>query len=141
MALGAGVLSVVAAGQWVFAGQLTALFAPKIDGAAAALAIASLQIYALGYPAKGVLPLAKAGFYGVRRTRTTMVASLAQTWLLGIPFAVVAGLVLGYGAIGVFWPRTASIVVAAVALGAYYLSATNDGRYARAAERMDAVDD
>lgn len=54
---------------------------------------------------------------------------------------LVVAVLLEYGAFGVFWARTASIVAAAVALGPYSLSAANDGMYARAAERLDATDD
>jgi putative MATE family efflux protein len=137
--IGGGVLTVIGVVQWLVPRFVATLFVPTLSGEALALSVAYLQILAVAYPAQGVLAVIKAGFNGARRTKTTMVASLAQMWLLELPLAFVAGIALGLGALGVFWARALSLVGITLALGAYYVYATNDGMYARAAEQVEAT--
>lgn len=139
--IGAGILTVFGVAQWLVPELIVRVFVPDMTGRSFALAVAYLQIVAVGYPAKGVSSLVKAGFNGARRTKTTMVASLAQTWLLQLPIAAGAGIALGFGAIGVFWARPISIVATAVALAGYYVHTTNNGMYDRAAERVGSTSD
>ncbi len=133
----AGTLGVIGIGQWVAPASITLFIAPELDGRSFVLAIACLRIFAIGYPVNGALSLIKAGLDGARRTKTTMVASLAKTWFLQIPMAIFGGVVLGFGAFGVFWARTISIFVVAISLGGYYLYMINDGLYERAAQTTD----
>lgn len=135
--IGTGMLTALGVAQWLAAGFITHLFVPEMDGQAFELAVVGLQVFAVGYPADAVLRLVKAGFNGARLTKTTMVVSLLQTWLLQIPLAVVGGVLLGFGAGGVFWAETLSIVAAAVGASGYYLYGVKDGLYARAADRLE----
>jgi putative MATE family efflux protein len=139
--IGTSVLTVFAVGQWLVPELVVNLFVPEMSDRSFAFAVAYLQFLAVGYPAKGVFSLVRAGFNGARRTKTTMVASVAQTWLLQLPIAAGAGITLGFGAIAVFWARPLSIIVSAVVLAGYYLHSTNNGMYARAAERVEASPD
>ncbi|PSQ49971.1 MATE family efflux transporter [Halobacteriales archaeon SW_6_65_15] len=139
--IGTSVLTVFAVGQWLVPELVVNLFVPEMSGRSFAFAVAYLQFLAVGYPAKGVFSLVRAGFNGARRTKTTMVASVAQTWLLQLPIAAGAGITLGFGAIAVFWARPLSIIVSAVVLAGYYLHSTNNGMYSRAAERVEASPD
>lgn len=137
--IGTALLATVGAVQWLLPGFITHLFVPEMEGRSFVLAVAYLQIVAVGYPAKGVLSLVKAGFNGARRTKATMVASLAQTWLLQLPIAAVAGIALSLGVEAVFWARPLATTVMAACLGSYYVYTTNDGMYARAAERVETT--
>lgn len=139
--IGVGILTTFGIGQWLAPGFITHVFVPEMDGQAFELAVAGLQIFAIGYPADAILRLVKAGFNGARLTKTTMVVSLIQTWLLQIPVAVVGGITLGFGAVGVFWAETLSIVAVAVGISGYYLYKINDGLYARAADRLEETPD
>lgn len=134
-------LSLVALVQWSIPGTITRVFVPNIEGTAFAYAQTYLTVFAVAYPAKGVFSVIKAGFNGAQRTKLTMVASLGQSWGLQIPIAFVAGMVLSYGVIGVFWAQTLSVIVAAVCLGVYYRHTTDDGMYDRAARRASVATD
>lgn len=46
------------------------------------LSVPFFQVLAVGYPAKGAFESVKAGFDGVRWTRTTMAASVVRMWML-----------------------------------------------------------
>lgn len=139
--IGAGIasstLTVIGLGQWFVPSFITHLFVPEMNGRSFVLAVAGLQIFAIGYPAEGVLSLIKAGFNGARRTKTSMVASLIQIWLLQLPIAIVGGILLTFGMVSIFWAHTLSIIIVAVSLGGYYLYKTNDGMYAHATESTD----
>lgn len=139
--VGVGVLGLVGLCQLVFAEPITHLFVPDAGGRAFALSVIYLRILALGNPAMAVISLVKAGFNGVGRTRTSMVASLVETWVLKVPGTFVAGVVLGFGAVGVFWAQTVAVVAVAVGLGSYYVSTTGEGMYEQASDRVDATSD
>jgi len=130
--LAAGALAAVGAVQWTIPSAVTAVLAPQLGGPAADLSVSYLRILAYGYPAIGATYLLEAGFNGAGRTRTSMVATLAQFWVVRLPVAVLGGLVLGRGVLAVFWAVTLSNLAAAVGLGAYYRYAA-DGMLERAA--------
>jgi putative MATE family efflux protein len=135
--LGAGVaaggLAVVGAVQLLFAGPIVDGLVPTATGGAVDLAVTYLGILAVGYPAIGAAYLFEAGFNGARRTRTSLVATLCQYWVVRLPLAAGVGLALGVGAVGVFWAVTVSNVAVAVGLAAYYRHETADGMLDRAA--------
>ncbi|PSP78930.1 MATE family efflux transporter [Halobacteriales archaeon QS_1_68_20] len=136
-AISAGLLLVLGGAQYLFPGTLTRLLSPEVDGRAFALSTAALRIVAISYPAFGVLALVRAGFNGARRTKTTMAASLAQTWLLYIPLALAAVFAFEYGVTAVFWADTIATFVVALGLGGYFVYSTNRGMYQRATEQVD----
>ena len=131
-------LAVVGALQWLLPGLLATLFAPDLTDRALSLSVEYLRILAYGYPAIGVAYLFEAGFNGARRTRTSLVATLAQFWLVRLPIAAGIGVLLGMGVVWVFWAVTISNVVAAVGLGLYYRHEAGNGMLTQASERASA---
>lgn len=132
--IAAGGLAVVGLGQWLAPGAIATAFVPELTPRAFDLSVEYLRILAYGYPALGALYLFEAGFNGARRTRTSLVASLAQYWAIRLPIAVVGALVLMYGMSAVFWAVTLSNLLGAVGLGAYYWYEAGSGMLNRAAE-------
>lgn len=137
--IGVSVLLLLTTVQWIASGAITHLLVPGLDGTAFALAVAYLQILAIGYPAEAILTMLKAGFDGARLTKTSMVVSLVRRWGLEIPLGFLGGIVFGYGAIGVFWAQTVATVLVTVAFTGYYIYRTNDGLYVRAAEKVEGT--
>ncbi|WP_338034824.1 MATE family efflux transporter [Halococcus hamelinensis] len=133
--LAAGGLAVIGAVQWLFPVPVATLFAPAFTDRALSLSVSYLEILAYGYPAIGVAYLFEAGFNGARRTRTSLVATLAQFWVVRLPLAAGAGVVLGAGVVAVFWAVTISNLVVAVGLWFYYRREVGDGMLQRASER------
>jgi putative MATE family efflux protein len=129
--IGLGAVGVV---QWFVPETLATLFIPGVSGDALRFTVAYLQILAVGYWAIGASYLLQGGFNAARRTRTSLVASLAQNWGVRLPIAVVGGVLLGGGAIAVFWAVTLSNVAVALGLAAYYRYQTSHGMLDRAAE-------
>ncbi|WP_254864661.1 MATE family efflux transporter [Halovivax gelatinilyticus] len=125
-------LSIVAAVQIALPETISWFVMPDADPAEIELAAEYLVIVAIGYWAIGATYLLQAGFNGARRTRTSMVASLAQYWAVRLPVAAVLAYPLGWDVQGVFWAVTISNVVTAIGLGLYYYYETNDGMNQRA---------
>jgi|AntDeeMinimDraft_4_1070355.scaffolds.fasta_scaffold00012_83 putative MATE family efflux protein len=130
-AVGLGVVGIV---QWFVPEALATLFVPEIAGDALEYTVAYLQILAVGYWAIGASYLLQGGFNAARKTRTSLVASLAQNWGVRLPLAAVGVAVLGGGAIAVFWAVTLSNVAVALGLAVYYRYRTTRGMLDRAAE-------
>jgi putative MATE family efflux protein len=129
--IGAAILSGIGIFQWLAAGFITNIFAPEITEQSFSFAVSYLQILALSYPAIGVIPPLKAGFNGVRRTRVSMIATIAQTWLFQLPLAFLGGFGLSLGILSVFWAETVAVITATLCLGLYYRR-TNESMYRRA---------
>jgi len=138
IAIAAGVLAVVAVGQWAAPGAIATLFVPDLSGEALALAVLYLQVLALGYPALGAIYTAEAGFDGAGRTDVSMWATVLQYWAVRVPVAAGGAVLLGFGVAAAFWAVTVSNVVAAVGLVAYYHYSTSNGMLGRAAEEAGA---
>lgn len=137
--LGFGLLVVISALQLVFTETVLQAFAPSVDGRALELSLAALQIFAVAYPASGVISVLSAGFNAARRTKTTMLFSIAQKWLVQLPLALGLGLSLSYGPVGVFSARTISSFLIAGAFVAYYTRTNAAGLYATAVEQISAA--
>ena len=138
VAIAGGALALVGAVQWAIPETLSVLFVPDATPAELEVAAAYLRILAYGYWAIGATYLLQAGFNGARRTRTSLVATLLQYWIVRLPVAAAGAYLLGLGVIGVFWGVTVSNIVAAIGLGAYYWYETSNGMNARAAEAATA---
>jgi putative MATE family efflux protein len=136
-----GVLTVLAVIIWLVPGSVVRALVPEIGSQGFEYAVLYLQILAIGFPAAGARAILKAGLNGARRTKTTMVASLAEQWVVQVPFAAVGGLVLGGGITAVFWSRTVAIVLVTGLLLAYYVAATRRGLLDRAAGEVQASGD
>ncbi|EMA31149.1 MATE family efflux transporter, partial [Halobiforma nitratireducens] len=120
--------------QWLVPETLSVLFVPDATPAEVEVAARYLEILAYGYWAIGATYLLQAGFNGARRTRTSLVATLLQYWIVRLPIAAGAAVALDLGIEGVFWAVTLSNVVAAIGLGAYYWYETSNGMNVRAVE-------
>ncbi|WP_306054243.1 MATE family efflux transporter [Natronococcus wangiae] len=127
-------LTVVGAVQLAIPETLSVMFVPDASQAEVAVAADYLRILAYGYWAIGATYLLQAGFNGARRTRTSLVATLLQYWIIRLPVALGAAYLLEMGVNGVFWGVTISNIVAAVGLGAYYWYETEGGMNVRAVE-------
>ncbi|SDR44220.1 MATE family efflux transporter [Natronobacterium texcoconense] len=134
VAIASGALCLVGAVQWLIPETLSVLFVPDATPAEIEVAARYLEILAYGYWAIGATYLLQAGFNGARRTRTSLVATLLQYWIVRLPIAAVAAVGLGMGVVGVFWAVTLSNVVVAIGLGCYYWYETANGMNVRAAE-------
>jgi putative MATE family efflux protein len=130
-AVGLGAVGIV---QWFVPEALATAFIPGVSGDTLRYTVAYLQILAVGYWAIGASYLLQGGFNAARKTRTSLVASLAQNWGVRLPLAVVGVALLGGGAIAVFWAVTLSNVAVALGLAAYYRYRTTHGMLDRAAE-------
>lgn len=139
MKIGLGLLAVIAVLQWTFAEGLARTFIAGAEGPTLALSVAFLQIFAIAYPASGVISVVTAGFNAARRTKTTMVFSLLQKWALQIPLAAALGILLAQGAVGVFWARSLSTILVGGSFFAYYLYTENNGMYAAAVEEVGST--
>nr|WP_245835383.1 MATE family efflux transporter [Natronolimnobius baerhuensis] len=134
VAIASGGLCLVGAVQWFIPETLSVVFVPDATPAEVALAAEYLRILAYGYWAIGATYLLQAGFNGARRTRTSLIATLLQYWIIRLPVAAAFGYLLEPSVIGVFWGVTISNIVAALGLGWYYWYETSNGMNARAAE-------
>ena len=131
-------LALVGAVQWFFPAEIVDLLVPELDGPAFEFAVVYLRILAYGYPAIGAAYLIEGGFNGARRTRTSLVATLVQFWVVRLPIAGAGAFLLGAGVEAVFWAVTISNVLVAVGLGLYYRHAVAGGMLTRAtAEAAD----
>ncbi|MFC6726499.1 MATE family efflux transporter, partial [Halobium palmae] len=125
----------VGAVQFAFPRSIALLFVPDISADGLELAVAYLQILAVGYWALGAIKTVEAGFNGASRTKVSMVATMLQYWAVRIPLAAGLAFAVDLGAVGVFWAVTLSNVVAALGLCAYFVYSTRTGMLERAAER------
>ena len=141
VAIAGGALTVVGAIQWLVPETLTFVFVPEATAAELELTVEYLRILAYGYWAIGATYLLQGGFNGAKRTRTSLVASLAQYWVARLPVAALAAYPLGMGVTGVFWAVTISNVVAAIGLATYYHHETVGGMNDRAAADASASAD
>ena len=140
VAIAVGGLAVVGVFQWFAPGAIATAFVPELTPRGFDLSVEYLRILAYGYPALGALYLFEAGFNGARRTRTSLVASLVQYWLVRLPIASVGALVLMYGVNAVFWAVTFSNLLGALGLGAYYRHEAVGGMLDRAAKTASGAD-
>ncbi|KTG11634.1 MATE family efflux transporter [Haloprofundus marisrubri] len=132
VAIAAVALGLIGAVQWFVPESLTLLFVPDISEVALGWTVQYLQILALGYWALGATYLFLGGFNGARKTKTSLVVSLAQYWGVRLPIAAVGVYLFDFGVSAVFWAVTLSNVAAAVGAGAYYYYTTSDGMFERA---------
>ncbi|WP_435334603.1 MATE family efflux transporter [Haloarchaeobius sp. TZWWS8] len=126
---------VVGGAQLLVPEAIATFFVPDITPAALELTVSYLQILAIGYWAIGATYLFRAGFNGARKTKTSMVTSMAQYWGVRLPVALVGVYVLDMGVVAVFWGVTLSNILAALGLAVYYRYSTADGMLERAAEK------
>lgn len=129
-----GALVFVGTLQWFLPGHITRLLVPSFDAQSFALSIDYLRILAVGYPAIGAAYLLEGGFNGARRTRTSLVATLLQFWMVRLPIAATGAYLLGAGIRAVFWAVTLSNVITAVGIAAYYRYEVSGGMLTRAVD-------
>jgi putative MATE family efflux protein len=127
-------LTVVGVIQWMVPEALSLAFVPDASPGEIEVAAEYLRILAYGYWAIGATYLLQAGFNGARRTRTSLVATLLQYWIVRLPIALGAAYLLEMGVTGVFWGVTLSNIIAALGLALYYRHETATGMNTRAVE-------
>jgi putative MATE family efflux protein len=127
-------LTVVGVIQWMIPEALSLAFVPDASPAEIEIAAEYLRILAYGYWAIGATYLLQAGFNGARRTRTSLIATLLQYWIVRLPIALGAAYLLNMGVTGVFWGVTLSNIIAAIGLALYYRYETVGGMNTRAVE-------
>jgi len=132
-AVAVAALFLIGAVQWLFPAEIVGLLVPELDGPAFEFSVVYLRILAYGYPAIGAAYLLEGGFNGARRTRTSLVATLVQFWVVRLPVAGAGAFLLGWGVEAVFWAVTVSNVLVAVGLAVYYRHAVAGGMLDRAA--------
>lgn len=139
-------LAILGAVQWLMPGLIVDVLVPDLTPRGRELSILYLRILALSYWALGASYLFLAGFNGARRTRTSFAFDLVKYWGMRFPVALIAipptvtfgafGLVfapgLGLGVEAIFWVVTLSNVIAAPAIGAYFLFRSRRGMFRRA---------
>jgi putative MATE family efflux protein len=135
VALISSLLAIIGIIQWFMPELITSVIAPTLGVQATALAIEFLRVLAIGYPALGAVYLLQAGFNGARRTRISMLSSVAQFWVVRLPIVAGGGLLLGYGMPAVFWAVALSNIIGALGLGAYYHYSTDAGMFHHAAQQ------
>jgi len=133
VAVAAGGLAVLAAGQWLAPAAIARVFVPDLAGEALTYAVTYLQILAVGYPALGVIYAVEAGFNGANRTAVSMYSTLLQYWAVRLPVAAGGAFLLDWGVEAVFWAVTLSNVAAAAWLLGYFRVASGRGLLRRAA--------
>lgn len=136
--IGAGVIGLLGAIQWVYPAFLANLFVPDLSVAGLTFSTDYLRILAYGYWALGAIYTVEAGFNGASNTQISMFSTMGQYYLVRVPVALVGAFVLTYGVYSVFWAVTISNVVAAVGLCGYFYYSTEHGMLTRAAEHASA---
>lgn len=148
-----GGLAILGAVQWFIPGLIVDVLVPDLTPRGRELSVTYLQILALSYWALGASYLFLAGFNGAKRTRTSFVFDLLKYWgmrlpisLLAIPSTITVGIFgvtvapgADLGIEAIFWIVTLSNIVAAPAIGAYFLYRTRDGMFQRAATRATGL--
>ena len=116
--MGVGLITVLTAIVIIFA-KPTALFLSKND-IVIAESIRYLYISMIGEPFMAFGVILGGGLNGAGDTRSVMVRVISSLWLVRLPSAYVFGILLGFGASGIWWSMNFSIFAQAFLIGRYY---------------------
>jgi MATE family multidrug resistance protein len=115
IALGAAFMGACGLLFYIFRHALGAAFAPR-DPGVAEIGAQLLAIAAVFSVADGVQTVAAGALRGAGDTRAAFVLNLVAHWGIGLPVALLLGLVWGLGARGLWWGLTAGLVAVAIGL-------------------------
>ena len=111
---GAGIMSIAALCFWLAPGALAGMLSdqPEVVAAAAPL----LVVCAFFQLSDGIQGVGAGVLRGAGDTRFTFVANLLGHYAVGLPVAILLGLELGQGVIGLWWGLCAGLTAVALAL-------------------------
>ena len=111
---GAGIMSIAALCFWLAPGALAGMLSdqPEVVAAAAPL----LVVCAFFQLSDGIQAVGAGVLRGAGDTRFTFVANLVGHYAVGLPIAILFGLELGQGVIGLWWGLCAGLTAVALAL-------------------------
>lgn len=111
---GAGVMSFAALAFWLAPGALARLLSDQPEVIAASVPL--LAVCAVFQLSDGIQGVGAGVLRGAGDTRFTFAANVAGHYLVGLPIAILLGLRLGQGVIGLWWGLCAGLTAVAVAL-------------------------
>lgn len=118
-AAGAAVMSISALLFWLFPRPLARALSDQDEVISAAVPL--LAVCAVFQLSDGIQGVGAGVLRGAGDTRFAFIANLVGHYLIGLPVAVVLGLRLGQGVIGLWWGLCAGLTAVAVALFARFL--------------------
>jgi MATE family multidrug resistance protein len=111
---GAGIMSIAALCFWLLPEALARMLSDQPDVIAAAGPL--LAVCAVFQLSDGIQAVGAGVLRGAGDTRFTFLANLVGHYALGLPIAILLGLRLGQGVIGLWWGLCAGLTAVAVAL-------------------------
>ena len=111
---GAAIMSVAALCFWLLPGTLARMLSDQPDVIAAAAPL--LAVCAVFQLSDGIQGVGAGVLRGAGDTRFAFVANLIGHYAIGLPIAILLGLRLGQGVIGLWWGLCAGLTAVAVAL-------------------------
>jgi MATE family multidrug resistance protein len=111
---GAGIMTVSALLFWLFPGTLARLLSNQQEVISASVPL--LAVAAVFQISDGVQAVGAGVLRGAGDTRFAFVANLVGHYCVGLPVAVLLGIYLGHGVIGLWWGLCAGLTAVAIAL-------------------------
>lgn len=108
----AGIMAVFTLVIFIFRKEFIIIF--NQDPTVVAMGTEFLLIFSLSMPFFGVFRAVNAVFEGSGHTKYQMGLNLTRLWGLRVPLAVLLGLILGWGAVGVWTGMAASNIIGAI---------------------------
>ncbi|HTO98791.1 MAG TPA: MATE family efflux transporter [Myxococcales bacterium] len=111
---GAGIMSLAALAFWLAPGALARMLTDQAD--VISIAIPLLAVCAVFQLSDGIQGVGAGVLRGAGDTRFAFLANLVGHYLVGLPVAILLGLKLGQGVIGLWWGLCAGLTAVAVGL-------------------------
>jgi MATE family multidrug resistance protein len=116
---GAGIMSLAALAFWIAPAPIARILSDRPEVIAASVPL--LGVCAVFQLSDGIQGVGAGVLRGVGDTRFPFVANLVGHYLVGLPVAVLLGIHLGHGVVGLWWGLCAGLTAVAVALLARFL--------------------
>jgi MATE family multidrug resistance protein len=113
-ASGTGIMGLSAIAFWLFPGPLARILSDRPEVIAASVPL--LAVCAVFKISDGVQGVGSGVLRGVGDTRFAFLANVCGHYLVGLPLAILLGLHLGWGVIGLWWGLCAGLTAVAAAL-------------------------
>ncbi len=111
---GAGIMGVAALSFWLIPAPLARMLSDQPEVIAAAVPL--LAVCAIFQLSDGVQGVGAGVLRGAGDTRFAFIANVVGHYFVGLPVAIVLGLYLGHGVIGLWWGLCAGLTAVALAL-------------------------